>query len=750
MRLLGSKGLILRHRLLLEWLALLIGGCLLAIWSQHSGLTGRVDTRLLDSATVLARPDVSQDIIIVAIDDASLAEVGPWPWPRGTHARIVDRLADAGASQIVYDVLFLDRTEGKADARLASAISDAGNVILPHTFGATPDTVAGISPVYPFAELKAAARGVGHVAADPDEDGALRRFSFGLAADGASHPQMIIAALNATAEDSGQKIKIPAQIDGTWPVIPFNPAGSFATISASEVLHGRVPPSFLSGKVAIVGAVAQGMGDRYSVPVGNVTLMAGVETQANLFNSLTAGQYVSEARGQWVVLAAIAALFIQFVAFWRTAPKFSLVVTAGLMAAILAGSFLLVPAAQIWLAPGTALLVLALSYPLWSWRRLVSVSAFLETEAKVLLDVDAEETRAGGFDIIARQVSRMQMLVRGVKSNLQFLTQIIETVPDPIVVLDEDGRAQLWNRNASLLFRDWKLAEHPHFSELFISGNVSVDKHANEISTADGRTFLLAKGRLDSDNRNSKAEVIALREITKMRQQEGERQQTLEFLSHDMRTPQAAIIGLTQRSSGPIDPDERLERIAVQAHRTLKLADDFVQLARLEEANLTFEEADLAALVQEACDRTFVVCRARNISIIQDIPDDMVLAEIEPSMIARLLDNLLGNAIKFSPPGGRVTVRLAEIQSGTNSGVKQIALSVSDNGLGLPPERIADPFARFGAQDTNPGPSAGLGLTFVKRAVEKHHGRIEVISDPDHGTEFVMHFPERQPQQKPE
>ena len=176
-------------------------------------------------------------------------------------------------------------------------------------------------------------------------------------------------------------------------------------------------------------------------------------------------------------------------------------------------------------------------------------------------------------------------------------------------------------------------------------------------------------------------------------------------------------------------------RIRMQAERTLKLADDFVQLARLEQPSLMVSDSDIGALIEEACDRAYSPALAKRIVIEQHLPEDPCFANVDASLIARMLDNLIGNAIKYSDEATRVLVSL-EI-----SGESAMVITVSDEGPGLSPERQAEPFARFGAHSTHAGPSSGLGLALVKKVVDSHSGSIEVNSSPQSGTSFRITIP---------
>ena len=263
-----------------------------------------------------------------------------------------------------------------------------------------------------------------------------------------------------------------------------------------------------------------------------------------------------------------------------------------------------------------------------------------------------------------------------------------------------------------------------------------MDHAAAELVLADGRTFLVASQQFEMQNREGSWEIVALRDVTEAREREQEWREMLEFLSHDMRTPQVAIIGLADRAESAPGPDGIGRRIRLQAEKTLKLADDFVQLARLNEAEIEREDTDLAALSEEASDAAYSQARRKHIKVTCDYsPDEDYVVSADPSLIARLLDNLVGNAVKYSPEGSEVQIALETI------GTDIVGITVSDSGPGLPPERKATPFERFGSRAKPQTASAGLGLSFVKRVVDRHSGTISVDSQPGGGTRFRITLP---------
>lgn len=722
-------------RLFVEWAVLLTASILGAVFLQSSELTQRLDNQLFDSISSLARPAMSDDITLVVIDDRSLRDTAAWPWPRSIHAELLDRLNDAGARAIVLDVLFLENSNAGDDEALERALGRAGNVLLPHTFAARLGATSGIDPLYPLPEFQAAIAATGHVVAEPDTDGILRRFDLVYSTDQGDYPHLALQALELLGKDTGEhRSKHTA-------LIAFQPEQSLVMHSASEVLAGAVLPEFFDGKIVLIGATAQGMGDRYSVASGEVGLMTGVETQANLLNALLTDSLIGPVAKFWQNAAAALALFVLFATFWYLSPRLSLYVAVALVIALLAASVGLLAIGQLWLPTAPAIIMIALSYPLWSWRRLSHVSRYLDREAARMTGGDLPADQRQGMEYVARQVDRVRGLIHSIQDSLTFLRQVIEAAPDAMIVINDQGRVQMLNAKADQLFPKWEEQGELSLTELFLFSRASVQHDGDEMMTEDGRIFLIARASLGQLVRDERAadsaneisgDILALREITDIRRLDQERKQMLEFLSHDMRTPQVAIIGLTRKPVPTQSTADTMARIKKQAERTLKLADDFVQLARLESPELQLEDSDICALIEEACDRAYVLAAAKHIRVEQQLPDEPCFADVDASLIARMLDNLIGNAVKYSPENSRIEVKLDITERGTHQ------IIVSDEGGGLPEARVQDPFARFGSHATDAGPSAGLGLALVKKVVDAHEGSIEVTSHPGKGTRFAI------------
>lgn len=733
-------------RLFSEW-GLLFGiAVVFVVLANSRGWTEKADLNLLDFANSLSASEGHSDIIIVTIDDQSLARVGNWPWDRARHAELIDQLAQLEPAVIALDVLFLEQSEPQADSMLAASIVRAGNVILPFTFYNPQDGSAVPVIQKPIAPFSQSVAGLGYVSIYPDRDGVVRRFSpqYRDSSDTFDHFTRVVAQFAGHA-DTTEAFSAKAS-----PIIQYQLPGGYRTETAANVIEGAARKDFFKDKIVLVGATAQGLGDRHAVPTFAGRIMPGVEVQANALDSMISGKAIA-GLDPWLILTihllAIASLFM---VYWLRPPAEALRYSLLLIAALIVFGFASVILARTWLPVAPALAAILIAYPLWGWRRLATVSRFLEREVDAMkaTGFDVEEMGAGGaprtnrfaslgassggFDVVQRQVAALRGLTGEVRERLSFIQDIVDASPDPMMVFDDEGRLALFNAATQELFLQGQSESELTLNELVANLGGQIDIDAKEVSLPRERTFLLASAPLDQA---LGSEIVALRDITAIKQGEQQRRETLEFLSHDMRSPQVAIIGLTGTSGKDLKPSERLDRIAEQARRTLKLAENFVQIARLENEGIRAEDTDMGALIYEAADRAYALAKRRNIAILCEVPEDPVFCEVDPSAISRVIDNLLSNALKFSPNASRIHLSLAE---GVDD---RFLLALEDEGPGMPAERQSAPFARFGAHDSKAGPSAGLGLAYVKRAIDEHGGDIVVRPGGVKGTRVEIELP---------
>jgi len=234
----------------------------------------------------------SGQVVIVEIDAASIAALRQWPWPRSTHATLIERLHKAGAAQILFDVDFSAQSTPEGDAALASALATAdGTVVLPTFRQAAAWNQTGVIENLPIEPLRKNAI-LASVNIVPDRDGVVRRYAYGTQTGGMARPSLA-AMIAGVPGHIGRDFTIDQAID----------AHSIPRVSYIELLNSDRALSRIRGKQAIIGATAIEMGDRYAVPRQGI--LPGVVVQALAAETLIQGGPVSE-WGPWPAWIATA------------------------------------------------------------------------------------------------------------------------------------------------------------------------------------------------------------------------------------------------------------------------------------------------------------------------------------------------------------------------------------------------------------------------------------------------------------
>ena len=220
-----------------------------------------------------------------------------------------------------------------------------------------------------------------------------------------------------------------------------------------------------------------------------------------------------------------------------------------------------------------------------------------------------------------------------------------------------------------------------------------------------------------------------------------------EFLadvSHELRTPIAALRTFNEllREGAAEDPetrDEFLEQSARQIERLDWLATNLLELSKLDSGlvALDLRPDDLRAVVENAVQQAEPTAARKDIDLLMHLPDDPVRQLHDPPRIGQVLSNLIGNAIKFTPQGGRVDVDLEATPDGAS-------LTVADTGVGIGADELPHVFERFWRGARTPelrASGSGLGLAIVKSIVDMHEGRVSILSAPGTGTRVTVDLP---------
>jgi PAS domain S-box-containing protein len=345
---------------------------------------------------------------------------------------------------------------------------------------------------------------------------------------------------------------------------------------------------------------------------------------------------------------------------------------------------------------------------------------------------------------------------------------------DAVIAVDEEQRIIFFNEGAERIF-GWKAEDvGGEYLEVLLPHRYRAAHrgHVHGFGAAHGRARLMGERqqlsglrrngeefpceaaiqRLEVEGKNVFAAV--LRDITArqraedaLRQAVSAREDMLGIVSHDLRNPANAVKMLARSilDEDRVDalPPDVIERVGVmqQAARQMDtLIQDLLDTTRLAGGRLSVSPraVDARALVAESVDALRPIADAGRVSLVSKMPDELPLIWADADRFAQLLSNLIGNAIKFTPPGGEVTL-------GAHLDGEDVLFVVTDTGEGIPADQLPHVFERFYQVARDDGRivrhGAGLGLPISRGIVEAHGGNIWIESTPGVGTQVRFSLP---------
>jgi two-component system, OmpR family, phosphate regulon sensor histidine kinase PhoR len=394
----------------------------------------------------------------------------------------------------------------------------------------------------------------------------------------------------------------------------------------------------------------------------------------------------------------------------------------------------------------TSYLVHSLIYvPLQSRGQVVGVlgvdnrhnrSAFTEHHVKLISTV-------ADYAVIAIENAH---LYSGATSDRNKLETILTNIQDGVIVLDVDQRFILVNQTARSAFN---LGENNLTGKLF-SDVVQKPELLDLLKTPGSEHYPnqcemeLDDGRVFSAQLTPITEVgiaITFHDITYHKKLDRLKNDFVSTISHDLRSPLTAILGYIELldRAGPINDLQRdfIHRVQASVHSITALVNDLLNLGRIESGFDTRKETvTINSIVDGSLDLFSERLKAKKIQLTRNLPDKNPPLFGNPIQLRQMVDNLMDNALKYTPDGGKVKL---EVQVDGN----QLILLVADSGCGIPPLDLPYIFDKFyrASNTTADVPGTGLGLSIVKSIVESHQGRIWVDSTQDKGTTVTVVLP---------
>ena len=668
--------------------------------------TGDLLVRAIGSVT-----DRPSPVIAVLIDDEAVADYGPLPWPRARLARLVSSIVVADPRAVAIDLILSEPGDPLGDKALADALAAT-----PHAIAAALDlNGAWILPLEDFGGADVAAHAYGEVG----PDGVVRTISATKQNEDLALPALALAAARCLRPDLPVHVGAELRPD-------FRPAPQeIPWIGASAVLDGRLSAAEVQGRVVFVGISATGAGDQFVVPTGpRHTPVSGVLAHASAAVSIVEGRLLRRPGAGFIFVATFVLAFgVQILRNRR-------------------GAFDLIRFA--WLAGGLIVIViLALRYGLV----LLPVASFATTMVLSALLREAVESRAAWVEsgrlldsllvhTGAHPAAGVPRTAGGRLEALQALQEkalredatrqaLLAGMDDGVVLQGPDGEVLEANPAATQL-----IGEEPDIDAIMLdvheeNGHRSVSHGRRELSI---HTTELDTGRL-----------TIIRDVTAERELARRRHEMQRLVSHELKTPLASIAGFGETLERYDLSSEELARVASlirnEARRLQDMVTIFLDLERLGAGHWddAAEVIDFGVLLGARLEVLQAAAETRGQALDADIEESCRLRGV-PVLLDRVIDNLLGNAMKYSDAGDRIEVSARHAE-------EMIVFTVRDHGPGIPDESLPSLFDRFYRVPGVSSAGAGLGLALAKEVVIWHGGCIDIESEVGVGSAFIVSLP---------
>jgi two-component system sensor histidine kinase NblS len=342
------------------------------------------------------------------------------------------------------------------------------------------------------------------------------------------------------------------------------------------------------------------------------------------------------------------------------------------------------------------------------------------------------------------------------------LEHVLMSIADGVVVCDRDNRVQIVNAAATAIFA--KEAKDLVGKPLIFCTEgpdspaiCSIVQEFTDTLSPNTLEPVIQQMHLDDRvvrlhiapiilNMEFLGSVIIMNDITKQAELEKLKNEFISNVSHELRTPITSIksyVDTLCNHGEKLEPDiyrEFLQIIDNEADRLMFLVNDVLELSRVEEGNREFEmdALDLKRAAEAAIRSINLMARDREIELTLKSEENIPLVMMNEESMERVIINLLTNAIKYTPVGGKINVNIKHIPE-TN----EVGLLVTDTGIGIPEDSLDQIFDRFYRieRKVHTVKGTGLGLTIVKKIIEKHNGHVEVESTLGKGSTFSFYLP---------
>ncbi|MBW4583302.1 MAG: CHASE2 domain-containing protein [Tildeniella nuda ZEHNDER 1965/U140] len=717
-------------------------------------------------------------LVLIAIDDASIKQLGRFPWSRTQYVKLLDILSKKEAatpSVIVFDLIWSEPSAD--DAKLAEAIARSGRVVLAQARDQT-----GL-PLLPVPVLQDAAIAMGHIFVRSDPDGLIRRVH--LYDNGT--PTLGLAAVEAYTLVHAP-VSLPTFLPDKEQLLWLNWAGRARRLqqySFSDVVQGSVPAQALQDKIVVVGLTAAGI-DPLITPFDRNPPVNGVHLNAAVINNLLQQNALQPASfaWSWLILCLAGPGLSLLLSDRRESQQVLMMVCLcvgwGVVSFLLfKGGYWIPVILPVGLCKLTTIAVII--------NDRMRLSASLQDQVQQLWQQhqhnlilrpphlnayeDAKPCQKAG---LLQSVTRMSTLAEQFARSQSAQTTIARSLPIGLLAADLDGWVWFCNPAAT----EWLQVNVSHnLSAYLIPEWISEDQWQSDLQALEqqravasrecqqgDRWFELhlepltyqpeAAGSIDSHHQpdgflmlleditpKKQIEVALAQQVQELQRVAQLKDDFLSTVSHELRSPMANIkmaIELLKISRSEAASAQYLKILQTECARETNLINDLLDLQRLEAGAQTYHPETinlndwLPPIIQAFSERAETQHQSLSVELAQHVP---VLVSDQPSL-ERIVVELVNNACKYTPPAG-------EIKVAVNWTAQHIELVVDNSGTEIPAAelpRIFEKFYRIPQSDPWKRGGTGLGLALVSKLVDYLGGKISVNSGSGHTT-FTVQLP---------
>ena len=351
---------------------------------------------------------------------------------------------------------------------------------------------------------------------------------------------------------------------------------------------------------------------------------------------------------------------------------------------------------------------------------------------------------------IRRQNDTIRAQMDQLRQQKQEFTALTENMSEGFLLLDAKGRVLSYNTGVLRLLGAAAPAEEASVltldrSDVFqqLVEQVLDGRRSQVRMERAGRILQLLGDPVLRDGETAGA-VLVLLDVTEREQAEQMRREFTANVSHELKTPLTSISGMAEIMKDGLVKQEDVRGFAAdiyqESQRLIRLVEDILHLSRLDEGGggLERQEIDLLDLARTVEDRLQSTAKQHQVEL--ELTGDHAAVQGLPSVVEEMVYNLCDNAIKYNRPGGKAFVRVED-------GADAVTVTVSDTGIGIPPEdreRVFERFYRVDKSHSKAIGGTGLGLSIVKHGAALHNARVELDSAPGKGTTVRLRFPKGQ------